>query len=53
VGLHEVYLALAKALIAGSAGVEPAFDFRTASKITATRMMMVVLENQQASTETA
>jgi hypothetical protein len=51
--LHEVYLALAKAPIAGSAGVEAASDLRTAFKITATRMMTVVLENQQASTETA
>jgi hypothetical protein len=51
VGLHEVYLALAKTPIAGSASVEAAFDFRAAFKITATRMMTLVLKIQQASTE--
>jgi hypothetical protein len=51
--LHEVYLALAKTPIEGPAGVEASFDFRAAFNATATRMMTVVLRNQQAGTEYA
>ena len=51
--LHEVYLALAKTPIEGPAGVEASFDFRAAFNASATRMMTVVLRNQQAGTEYA
>jgi hypothetical protein len=51
--LHEVYLALAKTPIEGPAGVEASFDFRAAFNATATRMMTVVLRNQQAGTDYA
>jgi hypothetical protein len=53
VTLHEVYLALAKTPIEGSAGVEAAFDFRTAYNATAGRMMTVALKNKQAAAEYA
>jgi hypothetical protein len=48
--LHEVYLALAKTPVEGPGGVEAAFEFRAAYNATATRMMTVVLKNQQAGT---
>ena len=51
--MNELYLALAKRPIEGPAGVEASFDFRTASKATATRMMTAVLWNQQAASEFA
>ncbi|GIX10729.1 phage tail tube protein [Elioraea sp.] len=51
--LHEVYLALAKTPIEGPGGVEASFEFRAAFNATATRMMTVVLRNQQAGTEYA
>jgi hypothetical protein len=50
VTLHEVYLALAKTPIEGPAGVEASFDFRAAFNTAATRMMTVVLRNDQAGT---
>jgi hypothetical protein len=46
--LHQVYLSLAKTPIEGPAGIEAAFDFRAAFDATATRMMTVVLRNDQA-----
>jgi hypothetical protein len=46
--LHEVYLALAKTPVEGPAGVEASFDFRAAFNATATRMMTVMLKNDQA-----
>ncbi|WP_255575386.1 phage tail tube protein [Caldovatus aquaticus] len=51
--LHEVYLALAKTPIEGPAGVEASFAFRAAYNATATRMMTVVLRNQQQASEYA
>ena len=51
--LHEVYPALTKTPIEGPAGVEASFDFRAAFNATATRMMTVVLRNQQAAAEYA
>jgi hypothetical protein len=51
--LHEVYLALAKTPVEGPGGVEAAFDFRAAFNPTATRMMTVVLRNQQVAAEYA
>ncbi len=51
--LHEVYLALAKTPVEGPGGVEAAFDFRAAFNATATRMMTVVLRNQQLAAEYA
>jgi len=51
--LHEVYLALAKTPIEGPAGVEATFDFRAAFNATASRMMTVVLRNQQLASEYA
>lgn len=51
--LHEVYLALAKTPIEGPTGVEASFEFRAAFNATTTRMMTVVLRNQQAGTEYA
>ena len=51
--LHEVYLALAKTPVEGPGGVEASFEFRAAYNATATRMMTVVLKNQQAGTEYA
>jgi hypothetical protein len=53
VTLHEVYLALAKTPIEGPAGVEASFDLRAAFNATATRMMTVVLRNQQQASEYA
>jgi hypothetical protein len=53
VTLHEVYLALAKTPIEGPAGVEASFEFRAAYNATATRMMTVVLRNQQQASEYA
>jgi hypothetical protein len=47
------YLALAKTPVEGPAGVEASFDFRAAFNATATRMMTVVLQNQQAASEYA
>lgn len=46
--LHEVYLSLAKTPIEGPTGVEATFDFRAAFNTAATRMMTVVLRNDQA-----
>jgi hypothetical protein len=46
--LHEVYLALAKTPVEGPAGVEASFEFRGAYNATATRMMTVLLRNDQA-----
>ncbi|GIX10671.1 MAG: hypothetical protein KatS3mg116_2381 [Elioraea sp.] len=46
--LHEVYLALAKTPVEGPAGVEASFEFRAAYNATATRMMTVLLRNDQA-----
>jgi len=51
--LHVVYVALAKTPIEGPAGVEASFDFRAAFNATTTRMITVVLRNQQAGTEYA
>jgi hypothetical protein len=53
VTLHEVYLALAKTPIEGPAGVEASFEFRAAYNAAATRMMTVVLRNQQQASEYA
>lgn len=46
--LHEVYLSVGKTPIEGPNGVEATFDFRAAWNATATRMMTVVLRNDQA-----
>ncbi|MCS6930647.1 MAG: phage tail tube protein [Acetobacteraceae bacterium] len=51
--LHEVYLALAKTPVEGPGGVEASFAFRAAYNATATRMMTVVLRNQQQASEYA
>ena len=53
VTLHEVYLALAKTPVEGPGGVEASFEFRAAYNATATRMMTVVLRNQQQASEYA
>ncbi|MFN3449568.1 MAG: phage tail tube protein [Roseococcus sp.] len=51
--LHEVYLALAKTPVEGPGGVEASFEFRAAYNAAATRMMTVVLRNQQQASEYA
>lgn len=48
--LHEAYLSVGKTPIEGPNGVEATFDFRAAFNQTATRMLTVVLRNNQAGT---
>lgn len=48
--LHQAYLSVGKTPIEGPNGVEGTFDFRAAWDATATRMLSVVLRNDQAGT---
>ena len=47
IGLHEIYLALAKTPVASPAGVEAAFDFRAAYNAANIIMLTISLKNRQ------